>query len=81
MPPDYDDIIETGASVAHLAGTSRFGTGPAASVLDVNCRANELDNLNAVDTSFFPSIGAVNPALTPIANAIRAGEHLTERLG
>ena len=33
-----------------------------------------------VDTSFFPSIGAVNPALTAIANAIRVGEHLQERI-
>jgi len=32
------------------------------------------------DTSFFPSIGAVNPALTAMANAIRVGEHLLERL-
>ena len=54
---------------------------PATSVLDVDCKAHELDNLYVVDTSFFPSIGAVNPALTAMANAIRVGEHLTERLG
>ena len=41
-----------------------------------NCKAHELDNLYVVDTSFFPSIGAVNPALTAMANAIRVGEHL-----
>jgi len=69
------------AGVAHQAGTCRFGTDPATSVLDVNCKAHELDNLYVVDTSFFPSIGAVNPALTAMANAIRVGEHLTERLG
>ena len=69
------------AGVAHQAGTCRFGTDPATSVLDVNCKAHELDNLYVVDTSFFPSIGAVNPALTAIANAIRVGQHLTERLG
>jgi choline dehydrogenase-like flavoprotein len=69
------------AGVAHQAGTCRFGTDPATSVLDVNCKAHELDNLYVVDTSFFPSIGAVNPALTAIANAIRVGEHLAERLG
>jgi choline dehydrogenase-like flavoprotein len=33
-----------------------------------------------VDTSFFPSVGAVNPALSAMANAVRVGEHLTERL-
>jgi len=68
------------AAVAHQAGTCRFGTDPATSVLDVNCKTHELDNLYVVDTSFFPSIGAVNPALTAMANAIRVGEHLTSRL-
>jgi choline dehydrogenase-like flavoprotein len=69
------------AGCAHQAGTCRFGTDPGSSVLDVNCRAHELDNLYVVDTSFFPSIGAVNPALTAMANALRVGDHLRERLG
>jgi choline dehydrogenase-like flavoprotein len=68
------------AGVAHQAGTVRFGNDPATSVLDPDCKAHELDNLYVVDTSFFPSIGAVNPALTAMANAIRVGEHMTERL-
>ena len=68
------------AGVAHQAGTCRFGTDPATSVLDVNCKAHELDNLYVVDTSFFPGIGAVNPALTAMANAIRVGEHLLSRM-
>jgi choline dehydrogenase-like flavoprotein len=69
------------AGVAHQAGTCRFGADPATSVLDVNCKAHEVDNLYVTDTSFFPSIGAVNPALTAIANAIRVGEHIADRLG
>ena len=69
------------AGVAHQAGTCRFGTDPATSVLDLNCRAHEVDNLYVVDTSFFPSIGAVNPALTAMANALRVGDHLLERMG
>ena len=69
------------AATAHQAGTCRFGTDPSTSVLDVNCRAHELDNLYVVDSSFFVSIGAVNPTLTIIANALRVGEHLTQRLG
>jgi choline dehydrogenase-like flavoprotein len=69
------------AGVAHQAGTCRFGADPATSVLDVDCKAHELDNLYVVDTSFFPSIGAVNPALTAMANALRVGDHLLERLG
>lgn len=68
------------AGCAHQAGTARFGTDPATSVLNENCRTHEVDNLYVVDTSFFPSIGAVNPALTAMANAIRVGEHLLERL-
>lgn len=68
------------AGVGHQSGTCRFGIDPETSVLDVNCKAHELDNLYVVDTSFFPSIGAVNPSLTAIANALRVGEHLLERL-
>jgi choline dehydrogenase-like flavoprotein len=69
------------AGCAHQAGTCRFGEDPADSVLDVDCKAHELDNLYVVDTSFFPSISAVNPALTAMANALRVGDHLLERLG
>ena len=49
-----------------------FGTDPQTSVLDTMCKAHELDNLYVVDTSFFVSIGAVNPSLTAIANALLA---------
>jgi choline dehydrogenase-like flavoprotein len=69
------------AGCAHQAGTCRFGSDPADSVLDTDCRAHEVDNLYVVDTSFFPSIGAVNPALTAMANALRVGDHLLERMG
>jgi choline dehydrogenase-like flavoprotein len=68
------------AGVAHQAGTCRFGKDPKTSVLDTNCKAHELDNLYVVDTSFFPSIGAVNPSLTAIANAIRVGDHLLKKM-
>lgn len=68
------------AGVAHQNGTVRFGHDPSASALDPMCRAHELDNLYVVDGSFFPSSGAVNPALTIIANALRVGDHLKERL-
>jgi choline dehydrogenase-like flavoprotein len=66
---------------AHQAGTARFGKDPATSVLDLDCKAHQLDNLYVVDASFFPSIGAVNPTLTIIANALRVADHLAERLG
>ena len=69
------------AGIAHNCGTVRFGEDPATSALDVNCKAHDLDNLYVVDTSFFPSSSAVNPALTAMANALRVGDHLLERLG
>lgn len=68
------------AGVAHQNGTIRFGHDPKTSALDVNCKAHEVDNLYVVDGSFFPSSGAVNPALTIIANALRVGDHILERL-
>jgi choline dehydrogenase-like flavoprotein len=68
------------AGVAHQNGTLRFGRDPKISVLDVNCKAHDLDNLYVVDASFFPSCGAMNPALTIMANALRVGDHLLERL-
>ena len=66
--------------VGHQNGTCRFGLDPKTSVLDVNCRAHDVDNLYLVDGSFFASSGAVNPSLTIIANALRVGDHLIERL-
>ena len=69
------------AGVAHQNGTIRFGQDPRSSALNANCQAHDVDNLYVVDASFFPSSGAVNPALTIMANALRVGEHLGQRLG
>ncbi len=64
----------------YQCGTARMGTDPATSVLDINCRTHEIDNLYVVDSSFFPSCASVSPALTVMANALRVGDHLIERL-
>ncbi len=69
------------AGCAHQAGTCRMGEDAATSVVNVDCQAHEVDNLYVVDTSVFPSIGAVNPALTAMANSLRVGDHLLERMG
>jgi choline dehydrogenase-like flavoprotein len=68
------------SGTAHQAGTCRFGTDPATSVLNLDCRAHEIDNLYLADASFFPSIGAVNPTLTIIANALRVADIIKDRL-
>lgn len=66
--------------VAHQCGTCRFGEDPKTSVLDINCRTHDIDNLYVVDGSFFRSSAAVNPTLTIIANALRVGDRLIERM-
>jgi choline dehydrogenase-like flavoprotein len=68
------------AGVAHQNGTIRFGTDRRTSALDPMCKSHDVDNLYVVDGSFFPSSGAVNPALTIMANALRVGDHLLERM-
>jgi choline dehydrogenase-like flavoprotein len=65
---------------AHQAGTARFRADPATSVLDLDCKAHELDNLYLADASFFPSIGSVNPTLTIVANALRVADKIKLRL-
>jgi choline dehydrogenase-like flavoprotein len=85
-PHLFDRSLYLGQNVpiggtAHQAGTMRFGTDPLRSVLDVNCKAHEIDNLYVTDASFFPSIGAVNPTLTIIANSLRVGNCVANRLG
>ena len=68
------------AGVAHQCGTTKFGLDPRTSVLDVDCRSHDVDNLYVVDGGFFPSSAAVNPALTIAANALRVGDRIAERL-
>lgn len=68
------------SGVGHQVGTCRFGEDPTTSVLDLNCRTHDIDNLYITDGSFFCSSGAVNPTLTIIANALRVGDHLIDRM-
>lgn len=79
--PDYKDVAWGGydldvSGMSHQNGTLRFGRDASSSVLDVNCKTHDLENVYVVDASFFPSCGAFNPALTIAANAIRVGDHL-----
>lgn len=65
------------ASSSHMCGTATAGTDPAASVLDPSCRSHDVENLWIVDSSFFPSSGGLNPALTIAANALRVAPSIT----
>ncbi len=84
-PHLFDRTLYLGKDVpiggtAHQAGTLRFGEDPQSSVLDLDCRTHEIENLYVTDASFFPSIGAVNPTLTIIANALRVAETISKRI-
>lgn len=81
LDADYKDVKWGGydldiSGMSHQNGTLKFGDDPRTSVLDLNCKAHELDNVYVVDASFFPSCGAFNPSLTIAANALRVGDHL-----
>ena len=81
VDPDYKDVKWGGydldvSGMSHQNGTLRFGNDPKTSVLDLNCKTHDLENVYVVDASFFPSCGAFNPALTIAANALRVGDHL-----
>jgi choline dehydrogenase-like flavoprotein len=65
--------IETNS---HQCGTLRFGTDPVTSVLNPFCQTHDISNLFVVDSSFFPSSGAMNPALTVAAQALRVAVHI-----
>ncbi len=67
--------------VSHQCGTLRMGNDAATSVVDRDCKAHDLDNLYVADSAVFPSSGAVNPSLTIMANALRVGDRILERLG
>jgi choline dehydrogenase-like flavoprotein len=66
---------------SHQAGTIRMGIDPSTSVLDTSCRSHDVENLYVVDSSFFPSLPVMNPALTIAANALRVAEQLQQTLG
>lgn len=63
-------------STSHQCGTVRFGADPSKSALDQYCRSFDHSNLFVIDSSFFPSSSAMNPALTIAAQALRASDHM-----
>ena len=69
-----EHVLELG----HPSGTARFGDDPATSVLNLSCRAHNIDNLYVADSSFMPTSGGVNPSLMIAANALRVGDLMAE---
>jgi choline dehydrogenase-like flavoprotein len=67
------------ATNSHMCGTAVASKDPATSVLDPSCRSHDVSNLYVVDSSFFPSSAALNPALTIAANALRVAPSIVAR--
>ena len=63
------------SAVAHQCGTLKMSENPQHSVVDPWGKAWGIDNLHVADASVFPASGAVNPALTVMAHALRVAAH------
>jgi choline dehydrogenase-like flavoprotein len=64
-------------TTSHQCGTARMGTDPRTSVVDLDCRSHDVENLYVTDASVLPTSAAVNPALTVAALAIKAGNSIS----
>jgi choline dehydrogenase-like flavoprotein len=61
---------------AHLVGGARMARDKRYGVVDENCRSFAVPNLYLTDGSVLPTQGSANPALTIMAVAARAADHL-----
>lgn len=64
-----------------VAGGCRFGVNPKTSVLDLNCKTHELNNLYVTDASFMPTGGSVPYTWTIYANSFRVADAILKILG
>jgi choline dehydrogenase-like flavoprotein len=62
----------------HQAGTCRMGDDPKTSVVDKYCRVHDVENLFVVDGSVHVTNGGFNPALTIMAIAYYASDHMSK---
>ena len=77
LPHEQRWPIDLDAS--HHMGTTRMGTDPKSSVVDLNCKVHGVDNIYIAGASVFSTSGCANPTLTIVALAIRLASHLKSR--
>jgi choline dehydrogenase-like flavoprotein len=70
------EITRDGALGGHHIGTTRMGSEPHDSVVDVNCRVHGIGNLFVASSATFPTSSQANPTLTVVALSLRLAEHL-----
>jgi choline dehydrogenase-like flavoprotein len=75
-----DEVI-TIKRYAHLVGGARMAAEERSGVVDRDCRSFAVPNLYITDGSVLPTQGSANPALTIMAVAARAADHLADRRG
>ncbi len=68
------------SAIGVACGTCRMGDDPASSVVNLEGRCHELDNLWIADASVLPSCPSVGIGLTVIANALRVASHVQAAL-
>ena len=64
----------------HLLGTARMGADPSNSVTDARGRCHTTPNVLVADGSLFPTVGAVNPASTIGALALKIADELAQEV-
>ena len=70
-----DEVI-TIKRYAHLVGGARMAADERHGVVDRDCRSFAVPNLYITDGSVLPTQGSANPALTIMAVAARAADHM-----
>lgn len=74
--PKIIKLAHKNEMLAHACGTCRFGDSPEKSVLNKYNRSHDIENLYVLDSSFFPTSGGTNPALTIAANSLRVANYI-----
>ena len=62
--------------VGHHMGTTRMGKNKNKSVVDVNLKVHEIENLYCAGSSVFPTCGYINPTLTIVALSLRLADYI-----
>lgn len=78
LPTRATDFAVLGA---HPLGTVRMGASPEVACVDFDHRVYGTDNLHVVDGGSVPTSLGVNPQMTIMAMALRAGERIADLLG
>ena len=76
---DLDARVRNYSGAGHIMGTTKMGTDPKTSVVDVNGKAHDHQNLYIVGPSVFPTSGTANPTLTAVALTIKSAESILSR--